>query len=202
MYTPSYFRMDEESAYGVMKDYSFATLVSQVEGLPFATHLPLIVNQEKQWLEGHFARPNPQWEDIADQTVLAIFQGPHSYISPSWYETMTAVPTWNYVTVHVYGTMELIDAESQVAASLQAMVDKYEAPDSPYQLPEVDPKYLAGLSQGIQAFRLHIERIEGKAKLSQNHSSQRQALVIDQLERQAGENERQIAALMKENLKE
>ncbi len=183
MYIPRYFRMDEESTYGVMKDYSFATLVSQHKGVPFATHLPLIVNQEKQWLEGHFARPNPQWEDIADQTVLAIFQGPHSYISPSWYETMTAVPTWNYITVHVYDTVELINDEIQVAASLQAMVDQYEAQDSPYQLPEVDPQYVAGLTQGIQAFRLHIERVEGKAKLSQNHSPQRQELVIDHLER-------------------
>ena len=88
MYVPKYFAIqDEEMKYEIMEQNSFATLFSQRNGEPYATHLPLLLNRETLTLHGHFARPNEQWRDIRNQQVLAIFQGPHSYISPSWYET-------------------------------------------------------------------------------------------------------------------
>lgn len=202
MYIPAYFRMsDEETALEVMEAHSFATLFTQHNGLPVATHLPLLLDREKRVLHGHFARPNPQWQDCEGQVALAVFQGPHCYISPSWYETNQTVPTWNYVTVHVYGEIRLVEGE-QVLQSLHDQVLKYETPDSAYRLPEVDAELLAGLHKGIQGFQLHISSIEGKAKLSQNHSAARQARVIEQLERSTHDNERQIAALMRQNLLE
>ncbi|RXI96331.1 FMN-binding negative transcriptional regulator [Anaerobacillus alkaliphilus] len=199
MYIPSYFKItDETMIYDVMKEYSFATLFSGHEGMPVATHLPLLLNADHTYLYGHFARPNKQWKDIKDQTVLAVFHGPHCYISPSWYETNQAVPTWNYVTVHVYGEIELVEDEDEVMRSLQDMVLKYEAPDSSYQLQEVDPEYLAGLNKGIQGFKMKINRVEGKAKLSQNHSVERKELVIEQLEQfPQNTDEQKIASLMK-----
>jgi len=201
MYIPSPFQMDDiQAAYDTIKKHSFATLFSQQNGVPFATHLPLILGDENQYLYGHFARPNPQWKDIGNQTVLAVFHGPHCYISPSWYETTKAVPTWNYVTVHVYGEVELVDDEKEVMDSLHELVLKYEAPDSSYKLQDVDADWIAGLGKGIQGFKIRIDKIEGKAKLSQNHSVQRQELVINQLERIQREDEQQIASLMKENL--
>ncbi|MEV5026602.1 FMN-binding negative transcriptional regulator [Paenibacillus sp. LPE1-1-1.1] len=202
MYIPSHFHIDEiKVAYDIIKEHSFATLFSQQDGVPFATHLPLILDKENKYLYGHFARPNPQWKDISNQNVLAIFHGPHCYISPSWYETNKAVPTWNYVTVHVYGEVTLIDDEKELMDSLHEMVLKYEAPDSSYKIQEVDADYIAGLNKGIQGFKIKINKIEGKAKLSQNHSVQRQELVINQLERIQNGDEQKIASLMRANLK-
>ncbi|SHR50802.1 FMN-binding negative transcriptional regulator [Mycobacteroides abscessus subsp. abscessus] len=202
MYIPNYFKItDETIAYDIMKEHSFATLISQNNGMPFATHLPLMLNKENTYLYGHFARPNPQWTDIQNQTVLAIFHGPHCYISPSWYETNKAVPTWNYVTVHVYGEVELLEDEHELMNSLHEMVLKYEAPDSSYRLQDVDGEFLTGMNKGIQGFKIKINKIEGKAKLSQNHSTQRQELVIEQLDRCSNTDEKQIASLMKANLK-
>jgi transcriptional regulator len=200
MYIPQHFKITDESiAYDIIKEHGFATLISQQNGMPLATHLPLLLNNENTYLYGHFARPNPQWKDIESQTVLAIFHGPHCYISPSWYETNQAVPTWNYVTVHVYGEVELVEEEDEVMESLKDLVTKYEAPDSPYRLEDVDPKYLSGMNKGIQGFKLQITKIEGKAKLSQNHSTKRQERVIEQLEQSPREDELGIAWWMKGN---
>ncbi|MGP4039089.1 FMN-binding negative transcriptional regulator [Gracilibacillus sp. D59] len=202
MYIPEHFKVtDETIAYEIIKEHSFATLFSQHNGMPFATHLPLILNKEKSYLYGHFARPNPQWKDVTNQTVLAIFHGPHCYISPSWYETNKAVPTWNYVTVHVNGEVELLEDENELADSLHEMVLKYESPDSSYRLDDLDAKFLGALNKGIQGFKIKINRIEGKAKLSQNHSLERQELVINQLEQILNADEQQISSLMKANLK-
>ena len=171
MYIPQHFTIKEvAAAYDIIQENSFATLFSQHNGMPFATHLPLILDKENTNLYGHFARPNPQWKDIENQTVLAVFQGPHCYISPSWYETNKAVPTWNYVTVHVYGEVELVEDENELMGSLHDMVLKYEAPDSSYRLQDVDAKFLDGMNKGVQGFKIKINKIEGKAKLSQNHS--------------------------------
>ncbi|PTM58569.1 FMN-binding negative transcriptional regulator [Desmospora activa] len=202
MYTPEHFTMKEiTAAYNVIQENSFATLFSMHKGMPFATHLPLMLNKEKTYLYGHFARPNPQWKDIQNQTVLTVFHGPHCYISPSWYETNQAVPTWNYVTVHVYGEVELIEDEHELMNSLNDMVSKYEAPDSSYRLQDVDAKFLVGMNKGVQGFKIKIDRIEGKEKVSQNHSLHRQTLIIKQLEQIPSPNEQQIASLMKANLK-
>ncbi|MFD0678377.1 MULTISPECIES: FMN-binding negative transcriptional regulator [unclassified Paenibacillus] len=202
MYIPSHFEITDISiAYKIIREHSFATLFSQHDGTPYATHLPLILDKNHMYLYGHFARPNPQYTDIRNQIVLAVFHGPHCYISPSWYETNKAVPTWNYVTVHVYGEVELIDDENVLMVSLNDMVLKYETPDSSYRLQDIDPNFLSGLNKGVQGFKLKINRIEGKAKLSQNHSIQRQELVIQQLEKIKNTDEQLISSLMKQNIR-
>ncbi|CAM4427241.1 transcriptional regulator [Paenibacillus endophyticus] len=201
MYVPSHFEITDLSiAYKIIKENSFATLFSQHDGAPYATHLPLILDKNHLCLYGHFARPNPHWKDISKQTVLAVFHGPHCYISPSWYETNRAVPTWNYVTAHVYGSVELIDDEHELMMSLNDMVLKYETANSSYRLEDIDPNFLSGLNKGVQGFKMKIDRIEGKTKLSQNHSVQRQELVIEKLEKIKDTNEQTIASLMKQNL--
>lgn len=198
MYIPKYFAIqDEEMKYEIMEQNSFATLFSQHNGEPYATHLPLLLNREPLTLQGHFARPNEQWKDIGTQQVLAIFQGPHSYISPSWYETNNAVPTWNYVAVHVYGELEIVEDEKTLVDSLQDLVNKYEDPESTYSLNDVDPNYMGGLSKGIVGFKIKINKIEGKAKLSQNHSVERQNLVVEKLEKVGSEESKRIAELMR-----
>ncbi|MED4684181.1 FMN-binding negative transcriptional regulator [Bacillus mycoides] len=201
MYIPKHFTIqDEETKYEIIEQNSFATLFSQHNGAPYATHLPLLLNRETLTLSGHFARPNEQWKDSENQQVLAVFQGPHSYISPSWYETNKAVPTWNYVAVHIYGELEIVEDEQELIDSLQDLVHKYENSKSTYSLKDVDPNYMEGLSRGIVGFRIKINKIEGKAKLSQNHSVERRELVIEELEKVGSEGGRGIAELMKKGV--
>ncbi|UZJ77734.1 FMN-binding negative transcriptional regulator [Fictibacillus sp. KU28468] len=203
MYIPKPFEInDEEMMFDVIEQYSFATVISQHEGVPFATHLPLVLDREKRMLYGHFARPNHQWKDIEQQKVLVIFQGPHCYVSPSWYETREAVPTWNYVTVHVYGEIQFIQDEQEMAETLFSMVKQYEDPESSYDVNDLDPHYISGMQKGIVGFKLAVTSMEGKAKLSQNHPLKRQQMVMENLNKQPGENERRIAELMNENLKQ
>lgn len=201
MYIPKHFKMDdEEIIFDFIETYSFATLFTQHNGEPYATHLPLIVKKAENALYGHFARPNEQWKDAQNQQVLVIFQGPHCYISPSWYETSKAVPTWNYVSIHVYGKLEIVEDQKVILDSLNDMVEKYEQPDSSYKLTDVDPKYIEGMTKGIVAFKIHITKMEAKAKLSQNHPAERQELIIKNLENSSNHENIQVAALMKKNL--
>ncbi|MCK2004245.1 FMN-binding negative transcriptional regulator [[Brevibacterium] frigoritolerans] len=201
MYIPKHFQLkDEEIIYDFIEKYSFATLFSQHNGEPYATHLPLTLNKGENALYGHFARPNEQWRDIENQQVLAVFQGPHSYISPSWYETTMAVPTWNYVSIHLSGKMEIVNDQKVIFDSLNDMVNKYENPGSPYNLIDVDSRFIEGMSKGIVAFKIKITKIEAKAKLSQNHPVERQELIIKNLDNTSQQDNIQIASLMKKNL--
>ncbi|MDQ0859348.1 FMN-binding negative transcriptional regulator [Bacillus sp. V2I10] len=201
MYIPKHFKLeDEEMIYDFIEKYSFATLFSQHNGEPYATHLPLTLNKGESAVYGHFALPNKQWEDIENQQVLVVFQGPHCYISPSWYETMKAVPTWNYVSIHLYGTMEIVEDQKIIFDSLNDMVNKYESQDSPYNLKNVEPSFIEGMSKGIVAFKIKITKIEAKAKLSQNHPVERQELIIKHLENTSNQDNLQVASLMKKNL--
>lgn len=200
MYIPKQFELkDLAKRYKIIEENSFATVVSTHEGEPFATHLPLLLNKENNFLYGHFAKSNPQWTDIEGQTVLVIFQGPHCYISSSWYETNQAVPTWNYVSVHVYGEVQLIKAGEELIKSYHDMVEKYEAVDSSFRIENLDQRFLDNMNKGVQGFKINITKMEGQAKLSQHHSTHRKNLVIAQLEKSPYEDEKKIAKLMREN---
>ncbi|MDN3955023.1 FMN-binding negative transcriptional regulator [Sporolactobacillus laevolacticus] len=201
MFIPTIFEIkDKETAYSIMEENAFALLISQHDGKPYATHLPMVVDKEHGYLYGHFARANPQWKDIGNQNVLAVFQGPHSYISPSWYETQRAVPTWNYVTVHAYGKLEIIENQNELFHAMRKLVLNYEGSSQSYDYDQLEPQFIEGLAKGLVAFKIKISRLEGKAKLSQDHTAERQKLVIEQLEKKTDENSRMIADLMKENL--
>jgi transcriptional regulator len=130
---------------------------------------------------------------------MVVFQGPHSYISPTWYETTASVPTWNYVAVHVYGKVELIEDERELLEDLNDMVLKYEGANGSYQIEESNKEFINGLMKGIVGFKLIINNLEGKWKMSQNHSIDRQESVIANLEQIPTDNAREIARLMKNN---
>jgi transcriptional regulator len=201
MYIPKHFKIEnEEKIYEFIEKYSFATLYSTHKGEPYATHLPLILKRDENALYGHFARANGQWKDIENQSVLVVFQGPHCYISPSWYEIQDAVPTWNYVSIHIYGKVDIIEDEKVIFDCLDVMVNKYEMPDSPYNFKNVDSKYIDGMSKGIVAFKINITKIEAKAKLSQNHPADRQKLIIGNLDKSSNQDDLEVASLMEKNL--
>jgi transcriptional regulator len=199
MYIPKHFEeTDTATLHEAIKCYPFGILVTNTpEGVPFATHLPflLVPSQNPQTtplgvLFGHVARANPQWQMLENATnALAIFQGPHAYISPTWYVHEPAVPTWNYVAIHAYGTTRLLgDEEFSVRmAQLQA---HYE-PNAP-PLPE---EYRLKMLKGIVGFEMAITKLEGKYKLSQNQPEESWESVRQHLESQ-GEVEKELAALM------
>jgi transcriptional regulator len=137
-----------------IEKHGFVILFSQHNGKPYATHLPLMLNKDKTALYGHFARPNGQWKDIEYQEVLVVFHGPHCYISPSWYETTKAVPTWNYMAIHLYGRIEILKNKKEIFDSLYDLTVKYEGSDSLYDLNQVDPNFIEGMSKGITAFKI------------------------------------------------
>ncbi|MCW7465101.1 FMN-binding negative transcriptional regulator [Leptospira levettii] len=199
MYIPEHFRMESSSILHFVKDNPFGILVSNVDGKMEATHLPLLVSSDQKFLIGHFAKPNPQKNSL-NQEVLCIFPGPHSYISPSWYETNRSVPTWNFTAVHIKGILTYMEDPQEIQNSLKTLVQTFESHDSSYKLSEVDKDYLIGLEKGIVPFRIQITELEGKEKLSQNHTRDRRLRVIENLERMPGENEKAIAKLMKQSL--
>ncbi|MCA1055561.1 FMN-binding negative transcriptional regulator [Rossellomorea aquimaris] len=201
MYIPKEFTLtDRETIFKIIEENSFATLISQLDGRPWATHLPLELSVDRTSLRGHFAKANPQWHEAFDQEILVVFGGAHAYISPSWYESDQTVPTWNYVSVHVYGKIMPLTDDADITDVLSSLVKKYEKPDSPYSLDKVSDRIRSGLQKGIVPFEITITSIEAKAKLSQNHSIERQSRVIEQLEKSQDENSLSIASMMKENI--
>jgi transcriptional regulator len=130
MYIPAAFaERDLTRLHDFIERHSFGLLVSQVDALPFASHLPFLLDRTAGphgALVGHMARANPQWREADGQTVLAIFSGPHAYISPTWYEAEQVVPTWNYTAVHAYGRVQIIEDESALLEIVQETIRLYE----------------------------------------------------------------------------
>src|SRR4051794_32849261 len=126
---PAFAETDHGKLHEFIIRNSFGVMVSQVDALPFATHIPFLLRpDEGQYgaLAGHFARANPHWRELAGQTALAMFAGPHAYISPTWYESENTVPTWNYTAVHVSGQIQLIDGGEPLLDILRESVRVYE----------------------------------------------------------------------------
>jgi len=147
------------------------------------------------------ARANPHWQ-TTDRNVLAIFSGPHAYISPSWYEAENMVPTWNYVAVHVYGSLQIVEDHAATVEIVRDFVAFYEkSMPRPWSIFQGDA-FVDKLARSVVAFRIEISRLEGKWKLNQNHPRERREKVIDALSLQRDENSQAIAALIAQSLRE
>lgn len=187
MYIPPAFREEDlEVLHALMRDYSFAIVVTQQGGAPVATHLPLLLDRERGaygTLLGHMARANAQWTGFnGEREALVIFQGPHTYVTPSWYEPGANVPTWNYATVHAYGKPRLIADQEMLVTLLHALVQTYESGfERPWKLEMPDDALQSKLKQ-IVGFEMEITRLEGKFKLSQNRPATDQARVAAELQ--------------------
>jgi transcriptional regulator len=204
MYIPASFNeTDPAKLFDLIQRYSFGLLVSEFDGEPFASHLPILSDRSfapHGCLVGHMARANPQWEQADGQTVLAVFSGPHAYVSPSWYESAHVVPTWNYAAVHVYGTFRAIDDREKLLQIVADYVDFYEATmPEPWKF-DRSGDYSQKLAQAIVGFRIEISRIEGKWKLNQNHPLERQQKVIRALDASESQMDKAVAGLMQSRL--
>lgn len=195
MYVPKHFAVEDRAALdAVIRDYPFGLLIGELEGSPFATHLPFLLDGDR--LLSHFARGNPHWKSIDGRAeMLAVFSGPHAYVSPRWYEAEQAVPTWNYVAVHVYGAPRVIEDPVRVRDLLDRLVTEYEG--DAWSLDGQDADFTDRMRKGIVAFEMPIERIEGKFKLSQNRPVEDRRRVITELEKPAEGQNADLAGLMR-----
>jgi transcriptional regulator len=186
MYTPEIYKNENQEAItAFLKENSFGILINQTNGKLWATHIPLELGTNKEGktiLEGHISKENPQWKGFAENDqVLAVFSGPHSYISPSWYDHEN-VPTWNYIAVHVYGKIKIIEGDA-VIESLKKLVDKYEQnSENPVRIEDLSKKTMMQ-TRGIVAFEIEIEEIQAQRKMSQNRDDKNYQNIISELEK-------------------
>jgi len=204
MYNPPHFTTADLSWLDwLAEQFPFGTLISQVDGAPFATHLPVLYRRENDQaiLTGHWARPNAQWRDIEGQRVLFMFQGPHAYVSPRWYtDTPKQVPTWNYVAAHVYGQIRLVHEGEELERIVVSLADRFEAgAATPWRLADADPANRARL-RGIVGFELRSQSAQIKLKLNQNHPAANVQGVIAGLRATGSAEAAAVAVLMQKEL--
>jgi transcriptional regulator len=203
MYVPKHFEITDTAwCHALMRAQSFAVMITADDaGVPFATHLPFLVDDTRGplgTLRGHVARANPHWRYVAaGRPTLVVFAGAHAYVSPSWYASHPSVPTWNYVAVHATGTGTLVEDPARVKVLLADLVRVYEAArPAAWSVESLPADYVDGMQRGIVAFEIPIERLEGKAKLSQNRSAEDQARTREALAAADDPLSRAVAALM------
>lgn len=207
MYIPQTFNeSDPEKLQALMRENSFAPLITHADNVPFATHLPFLIDTQSGphvVLRSHMARANPQWRHFRNgEEALVIFQGPHTYISPSWYESELMVPTWNYAVVHAYGVPRPVD-DAGLFDILNGTVGQYEAGrEAPWSMDSLPPEFVEKLMKAIVGFEIEITRLEGKVKMSQNRSTGDRRGVIAGLEATSFADNHRVADFMRAMLPE
>jgi len=203
MYTPFSFKEDNPDVlFNLIEAHNFGVLFSQHQEQPEATHLPFLVDRNRGnngILIAHFAKANKHWQKInAEKEVLTVFQGPHTYISPSFYKNRTEVPTWNYATVHVYGKPRVVEDSNELRAMVVRLTHYHEdSLDSDWKLTEVSKKDFETDLKAIVGLEIEISRMEGKFKFNQNKSTEDQKSVISHLDKKGLQD---VSQIMKNNL--
>jgi transcriptional regulator len=176
MFIPKQFReTDTDILHDLIAANPFGILIGQRDGAPFASHIPFVLDRTagpNGALIGHVAKNNPHGAMFdGATTLLAIFEGPHAYISPRWYVPGDAVPTWNYAVVHAYGTAHEVRDIGKVRVQQETLIATFEGtgPDA-WSMSDQPARYIEGMLRGVTAFEMPVERLEGKFKLSQNRS--------------------------------
>jgi len=206
MFVPRHFvEEDAGRIRELIRRHAFGTLVTWDRQRPVATHLPMLLREapstgpQALTLVGHIARANPQWKSFDPATeVLAIFQGPHAYVSASWYSIHSA-PTWNYITAHVYGTPVIVSDRAELYQLLKELVDSREeaSPENArYRLESMPNDLLETMMNAIVGFKIRVTRIECAAKLSQNRSRPDQARIIAKLKERGDPDSLSVARAM------
>ncbi len=202
MYVPKAFAVEDlAELQDFMEQFNFATLVTQRDGDLTASHIPFLLDRSVEpygVLRAHVAIRNPQLRDLrSGSPALVIFQGPHSYISPSWYVKPENVPTWNYTAVHAYGVPKIGDQ----AATIALLKDLVRNHEKAFELPwDFDPNaaWIQKLLPEIAGFEIRIEKLQGKFKLNQNRTAADREGVIETLSRSEDPAQRAVASLMAE----
>jgi transcriptional regulator len=199
MYTPKLYREEDRGAIlEFLRKNEFAVLVTYDGEKPTASHLLVDVVEvdEKILLNGHMSKANPQWGTFnPNADALVIFQGPHTYISPTWYNHVN-VPTWNYQAVHVYGRLRIVDDPDETYLLLKRLIDRHEV-GSPYKMETLPPDFVAKEIRGIVAFQIEATRIEANYKLSQNRDDEDYHNIVARIEERGDELSQGVAEAMK-----
>lgn len=204
IYTPRHFVTDDNAAIArVLDEFGFATLITTVPRTEtMVSHVPLLHESRDGAhgvLIGHVAAANPHAAVITEGATFAVFHGPQAYVSPNWYDKpASSVPTWNYVAVHVHGLIERIDGQDAKRNIVDQLSSRHEASfPTPWTIAKMEPALLDQMLGGIVGFRMTIERIDAKFKLTQNRSAADRAGVIDGLETRGSASERALAGWMR-----
>lgn len=207
MYVPRHFAEEDLAGlHALIEGHRFGILVVTLDDRPEAAHIPFLLERGRGpfgTLRAHVARANPIWRGFeSGREALAIFQGPHAYVSPDWYVSPDQVPTWNYLTVHAYGTPRLLEG-NEVAhlAELSAVNEAELAPKAPWTLDKLPAETVRALARGVVAFEIEIARLEGKAKLGQNRGADDAAGAAAGLRARGRENDLAVAELMESRLR-
>lgn len=199
MHIPKNYREEDHAkVVAFLKQNGFPVLVSYDGNGLSATHLPVEVIESPNGsltILGHMSRANPQWKSFGEQEVLLIFQGPHTYISPRWYNHVN-VPTWNYINVHVYGKVRMLAGE-ELKALLGDLVGKHEV-NTGYSLDGLPADFVEKEMRGVAGFALEVTRLDAASKLSQNRDDESYASIIRHLEERRDDASAEIAKEMKE----
>jgi transcriptional regulator len=189
---------DPERLLAFMERHPFATLVTPAPHGLHVSHVPLLARRRggELVLAGHVARANEHWRVLGDAPSTAIFHGPHAYVSPTWYATAPAVPTWNYAVVHVTGPARAHDDAAATLAHVAELAARFEAGPGAWRVVSVPEDLRHNLARAIVGFELRAERVEGKLKLGQNRSAEDRLGAAAGLERQGSDDARAIAAMM------
>lgn len=203
MYVPAHFKVEDATRLrGFIEENPFGILVTEAGGRPFATHLPVLIDNAAgapTHLLGHIARANSQWHHFeAGGEVLLIFHGPHAYISPFWYAAAEAVPTWNYAAVHAYGKPRVIENETRTRQLVERLTQQYEKGRAEELFARWSPAFLEKMLKGIVAFEIEVTRLEGKFKLGQNRSAADIAGTYEALSESGRAGDQALAAFMAE----
>jgi len=203
MYIPkSFSQNDRDTLFAFMQAHNFATLVSQGNNELMATHLPLMLDTtrgEYGTLLGHMAKANSHWKQMGRTEALVMFHGPHTYISPSWYEAHPSVPTWNYTVVHAHGIPQVIENLDVVRGMLEQLVNHHESGFPQPWTMDLPDDYMDTMLKSIVAFEIPVTRLEGKFKLSQNRSETDQARVATALSESDYPPDRDVSAMMQKS---
>ena len=188
---PAFTETDLDRITGLIRQHNFGLLVTMDGGMD-ASHIPFEVVRDGDALvlSGHLAAGNRQCRLFAGAAALAVFGGPHAYVSPTWYITQPAVPTWDYAAVHVHGHLEVVEED----AEMRGMMRGLSAHDPGFEMESLPGDYMAGMMKGIRAFRLRSERIEAQWKMSQNRSIADRQGVIDALRAQGSHDVADLVA--------
>lgn len=200
MYTPKHFQNHDTAAlHEFIRHNGFGILINHADGQLWATHIPMTLSADGTKLTGHLARGNKQSKTFHESAeILAIFSGPHAYISSSWYDHEN-VPTWNYIAVHVTGTLRVIE-EEELLQSLKHLVDKYEhGSANPVSVEKMSPQFLKKEMLGIVGFEIAVTKLEAAYKLSQNRDDANHHAIVKELENRDDAASHDVAQIMKQN---
>jgi transcriptional regulator len=203
VYLPPHFTETREQVLiDHIEQHDFGTLITRGASGLIASQIPFLVERrdERLYLQGHLACQNPQATDLySNIEVLAIFAGPHAYISPNWYQAGPAVPTWNYASVHAYGEVRAIPDADWLRWLLSRLSERHEAREpAPWRMQDLPEAFLQGMLNGIVGFEITVARLEGKFKLSQNRPAADRPRIIAALDARGDVEATGVAALMRE----